>query len=64
VICICGHEQAAHYDYILNGHDQTRCRECDPHKSREPGNYVMDGDSYEAAMFFAADHAFEPANEK
>lgn len=60
-ICLvptCGHAQADHYVYSLNGHDQTRCRSCDPHNRRMPGLYAMDSDSYEAAMFVAADHEF------
>jgi hypothetical protein len=60
MICRCGHPEDDHYEYILNGRPQTRCRECDPHKNRAPGNYAMDSDSYVAAMYHAADHDFEP----
>jgi len=60
-LCVCGHEHDDHYSYSLNGHPQTRCKACDPHTGiRQPGNYVMDSGTYEAAMYEAADHEFEP----
>lgn len=63
MICRCGHPRADHYEYIVfDGHDQTRCRSCDPHTGkRQPGNYAMAADSYESAMYHAADHDFYAA---
>lgn len=59
--CVCGHPFDDHYVYSLNGHPQGRCRTCDPHtRSDKPGNYVMDSGSYEAAMYHAADHDYDP----
>jgi hypothetical protein len=58
--CRCGHDREAHYEYVLNGRAQGRCRDCDPTKHRTPGNYVMVADSYEAAMDRTADHDFAP----
>jgi hypothetical protein len=60
-LCVCGHGALKHYVYVLNGHDQTRCRGCDPHANRSdmPTLYAMTSDSYEAAMDRAADHDFE-----
>lgn len=60
--CQCRHRESEHYEYILNGRPQMRCRGCDPHTGRrEPGNYAMDADSYEATMYHAADHDFVAA---
>ena len=60
--CVCGHAKAEHYEYVLNGRDQTRCRACDPHTGkRMPVLYAMTEGTYEAAMFEAADHDFKEA---
>lgn len=61
--CTCGHPRSDHYQYILNGHDQTRCKSCDPMSGIPGGNYAMDHDSYVAAMYRAADHGFTPEQE-
>ena len=59
VVCICNHVWSEHYIYSLNGHDQMRCRACDPHTGRRmPTLYAMTAGSHEAAMFHAADHDF------
>lgn len=58
---VCRHPESEHYIYVLNGRDQSRCRACDPLVGLPPGNYVMDSDSYTAAMDRAADHRFELA---
>lgn len=60
--CICGHEYADHYTYRLNGRPQSRCKSCDP-LTGVTGNYMMVDGSYEAAMFHAADHDFEPVEQ-
>lgn len=59
--CQCGHRKEDHYEYILNGEPQTRCKGCDPFKERDGGNYAMDHGSWFSAMYHAADHMFSPA---
>lgn len=59
-LCVCGHKHEDHYTYILNGHEQSRCKSCDPMAGLPAGNYEMVSDSYVAAMNKAADHEFEP----
>lgn len=65
-MCICGHPESDHYTYCLNGHDQTRCKACDPFIGRRfegVVNIEADGDSYVARMNVAADHDFQPVEE-
>lgn len=60
-ICKCGHPKSDHYEYILNGHPQIRCKKCDPHSNRSnmPTHYAMTSGSAESDMYLAADHDFE-----
>lgn len=62
--CTCGHDESAHYTYCLNGHDQTRCKECDPFTGlrQDSTNVEMQHGSYVAAMYVVADHNFEDAS--
>jgi hypothetical protein len=59
-VAACGHPRSSHYDYILNGRDQQRCRDCDPTAGLPAGLYEAQGDTYAAAMMAAADHWYEP----
>lgn len=60
--CVCGHDRSEHYEYILNGRPQTRCKACDPHKHRGSGSdiRVMVKGTAESDMYFYADHDFKP----
>lgn len=60
MLCRCGHPEEEHYTYIRNGEQAWCCRSCDPMSGIPAGNYAMDADSYVAAMYRAADHAFDP----
>lgn len=63
-ICACGHSESDHYEYICNGHPQSRCKSCDP-TNRFEFNGAVDvafvSGSYIEAMSRAADHGFTPA---
>lgn len=65
-LCVCGHPRSDHYNYILNGEPQVRCKSCDPLTSvRSSGDVELIGfeeGTYARAMYFAADHDFVPAN--
>ncbi len=57
-LCKCGHDKALHYQYVLNGRDQWRCKWCDPfHLQRgKGGNFVVTTEV--AARDKMADHEF------
>lgn len=60
-LCLkCGHERGQHYEYILNGNPQTRCKTCDPDKNRGGGDFVMESGSEFERLYHFADHDFEP----
>lgn len=61
-LCLtCGHEKQDHYEYILNGNPQTRCKSCDPHTGkRMPTCYAMQSGSEEDRLYHFADHDFVP----
>lgn len=64
MLCKCGHEQDAHYTYILNGHPQTRCRACDPWVKagiKGGGNFTIQAGSRFEQQDRAADHEFVPS---
>lgn len=62
VLCLtCGHQQSDHYEYVLNGNPQTRCKTCDPHTGKRIGvNHEMQAGSEECRMYQFADHDFQP----
>lgn len=58
-LCLtCGHDEADHYTYILNGRPQQRCRACDPLKDRT-GNIEIVAGSETDRLYKFADHDFE-----
>lgn len=59
--CRCGHQRADHYTYILNGHEQVRCKQCDPFTRSRAQQVAIQPGTYLHAMYHAADHDFEPA---
>jgi len=59
-VCICGHLEGAHYEYVCNGRDTTRCHECDPGRdSRRLGQNIAISEDV-ARQYELADHAFVP----
>ena len=57
----CGHDKALHYQYVLNGRDQWRCKWCAPLLPPREGderNFVMTDEM--AARSEMADHDFVP----
>lgn len=62
-LCLtCGHPEQDHYEYILNGSPQTRCKTCDPHTGKRGMSscYAMQSGSEEDRMYRFADHDFVP----
>jgi hypothetical protein len=60
--CVCGHGGDDHFVYTLDGADRMRCRRCDPlSRPVAPPRLVLEADTYEAAMYYAADHDYEEA---
>lgn len=61
-LCLtCGHAKSDHYTYVLNGHDQQRCKKCDPHTGKRIGAvHAMQAGSEEDRMYHFADHDFVP----
>jgi hypothetical protein len=61
-LCTCGHRRDSHYEYILNNHQQTRCKECDPFSGhRGGGNFAIEQGSPEDNANRMADHDFTAA---
>ena len=59
-VCVCGHRDSSHYQFILNNKPATRCRDCpDPLIENPSVNIAVDGDSYLWALRMAAEHPFE-----
>lgn len=61
IVCVCGHVESEHYQYILNGKQRGRCKGCDPFKNRNGGDFEIISGSIEDVMYRNADHDLTPA---
>lgn len=59
-LCLtCGHDEADHYTYTLNGCEQGRCRACDPLVGVRGTNIEIISGSETDRLNKSADHDFK-----